>query len=69
MLHALERLFGDRGVDLAALRAEDCLADALDWDSMDVVDLGMELRRHHGVEIPEDIDQIDTIAKLRAFFP
>ncbi|MCB9741069.1 MAG: acyl carrier protein [Alphaproteobacteria bacterium] len=66
VLRSLERLFGDRGVKLSELAAGQSLAEALDWDSMDVVDLGMEFKRSLGVELPEDVEQIDSIAKLVA---
>ncbi|MCB9745668.1 MAG: acyl carrier protein [Alphaproteobacteria bacterium] len=63
---SLERLFGDRGVDLAEVEPGQRLPELLDWDSMDVVDLGMEFKRRLGVELPEDVEQIDTITKLTA---
>lgn len=63
---ALERLFGDRGVVIAELTPEESLTDVLDWDSMDVVDLGLEFRRSLGVTLPEEADAIDTIARLVA---
>ncbi len=60
----LERLFSDRGVDIAALSDAVDLSEALEWDSMDVVDLGMELERCLGVSIPEEVERINSIAKL-----
>lgn len=66
VMRSLERLFGDRGVELSELSAAQRLPEVLDWDSMDVVDLGMEFKRRLGVELPEDVEQIDSIAKLVA---
>lgn len=64
VLESLNRLFGDRGVPLETLGDDDNLAQRLEWDSMDVVDLSLEFRRRLGAPIPEDLDQINTIARL-----
>jgi len=64
---SLKRLFGDRGVEIDALGDDDDLVEALEWDSMDVVDLGMEFERQHDVELPKEAASFDTIRKLVAF--
>mgnify|MGYP002631949495 CR=1 FL=1 len=66
VLASLERVFGDREVELATLSDEDRLDQLLEWDSMDVVDLGMEFKRRHGVKLPEDLEQVNSIGKLAA---
>jgi acyl carrier protein len=64
VIASLESLFGDRDVDIAALGDGDRLDELLEWDSMDVVDLGMEFKRRHGVKLPEDLEQIATVGRL-----
>lgn len=64
VIASLKRLFGDRGVDIDALRDDEDLPARLGWDSMDVVDLGMELERLHGVRLSQAVDEIRTIARL-----
>jgi acyl carrier protein len=64
VIASLESLFGDRDVDIAALGDGDRLDELLEWDSMDVVDLGMEFKRRHGVNLPEDLEQIATVGRL-----
>lgn len=66
---SLKRLFGDRGVNIDALNDETDLIEALDWDSMDAVDLGMEFERAHNVVLPQQAEQFNTISKLLGFFP
>ena len=39
--------------DLSQLKEEDTLRDQLDLDSMDFLDIIMELRKRHKVEVPE----------------
>jgi len=64
---ALERLFGDRGVDIDALKDDDDLSEHLEWDSMDIVDLGMEFERRLEAKLPEEVDAINTISRLVGF--
>ncbi|MDG1479114.1 MAG: acyl carrier protein [Myxococcota bacterium] len=64
---ALERLFGDRGVDIGALKDDDDLSEHLEWDSMDIVDLGMEFERRLDAKLPEEVDAINTISRLVGF--
>jgi len=40
--------------DLDGLNAEQNLRDQLDLDSMDFLDIVMELRKQYGVEVPEN---------------
>ncbi|MGB0370533.1 MAG: acyl carrier protein [Opitutales bacterium] len=39
--------------DLGSLQDEVRLRDQLDLDSMDFLDIVMELRKQHGIEVPE----------------
>jgi acyl carrier protein len=39
--------------DLTAIRPEIKLRDQLQLDSMDFLDIVMELRKRHGIEVPE----------------
>ena len=67
VVEALTRLFGDRGVDIRTLADDDALHERLEWDSMDIVDLGMEFERRLGVTLPEEVGEINTIARLVSF--
>ena len=67
VVEALTRLFGDRGVDISVLEDDADLQERLEWDSMDIVDLGMEFERRLGVTLPEEADEINTIARLVGF--
>jgi acyl carrier protein len=40
--------------DLTDVKSEVRLRDQLDLDSMDFLDIVMELRKQHGVEVPEE---------------
>ncbi|MEO0795624.1 MAG: phosphopantetheine-binding protein [Verrucomicrobiota bacterium] len=40
--------------DLSDIKSEVRLRDQLDLDSMDFLDIVMELRKQHGIEVPED---------------
>ncbi len=39
--------------DLSAIKPEVRLRDQLELDSMDFLDIVMELRKRHGIEVPE----------------
>ena len=39
--------------DLSAIKADIRLRDQLQLDSMDFLDIVMELRKRHGIEVPE----------------
>ncbi len=48
--------------DCSGLDAERALRDQLDLDSMDFLDIVMELRKRYGVEVPEqDYPQLATL--------
>ena len=67
VLEILAELFGDRdGVDVAGLTDASDLAEALDMDSMDVVDLAMELENRLNAEIEGKPSEIKTLAALLA---
>ena len=67
VIEILEQLFGDReGVDVAALTDRSDLAEALDLDSMDVVDLAMELETRLDAEIEGKPSEIRTLPALLA---
>lgn len=40
--------------DLSDIKPEERLRDQLDLDSMDFLDIVMELRKQHGIEVPEE---------------
>ena len=40
--------------DLSAVKPDVRLREQLDLDSMDFLDIVMELRKQHGIEVPED---------------
>jgi acyl carrier protein len=51
--------------DTSTLNDQDSLSNQLNLDSMDFLDLVMELRKRHKVEIPkEDFNQIKTMECL-----
>lgn len=48
--------------DVEAINAEESLRDQLDLDSMDFLDIVMELRKRHKVEVPsEDYPKLATL--------
>lgn len=48
--------------DLSGVKPEVRLRDQLDLDSMDFLDIVMELRKKHGIEVPEeDYPQLATL--------
>jgi acyl carrier protein len=65
VLGILQELFGDRdGVEVPALTDETSLEEALDLDSMDVVDIAMELENRLDVEIEGKPSEIRTLGAL-----
>ena len=44
----------DKDADFATLQADQPLRDQLDLDSMDFLDIVMELRKRHKLQIPEE---------------
>lgn len=49
--------------DVTGLNPEESLRDQLDLDSMDFLDIVMELRKRHKVEVPsEDYPHLATLA-------
>ena len=53
--------------DLSNVKPELPLRDQLDLDSMDFLDIVMELRKQHGIEVPEDdypkLESLDSCAE------
>ena len=48
--------------DVAAISADENLRDQLDLDSMDFLDIVMELRKRHQIEVPsEDYPRLATL--------
>jgi acyl carrier protein len=48
--------------DLSAIKPEVRLRDQLELDSMDFLDIVMELRKRHGIEVPEaDYGQLASL--------
>ena len=60
VLEIIEEIAPDE--DLADVKADVRLRDQLDLDSMDFLDIVMELRKQHGIEVPEE--QYQELASL-----
>lgn len=52
VLDIIEEIAPDE--DLSDVKPEVRLRDQLDLDSMDFLDIVMELRKQHGIEVPEE---------------
>ena len=52
VLEIIEEIAPDE--DLSDVRPDVRLRDQLDLDSMDFLDIVMELRKQHGIEVPEE---------------
>lgn len=50
----IEEIADDDDMDLDALNDEERLRDQLELDSMDFLDIVMELRKQYGIEVPEE---------------
>lgn len=54
--------------DLGNVRHDVRLRDQLDLDSMDFLDIVMELRKQHGIEVPEeDYPQLASLDSCAAY--
>ncbi len=54
--------------DVTGINAEESLRDQLDLDSMDFLDIVMELRKRHKVEVPsEDYPKLATLASCVSY--
>jgi acyl carrier protein len=54
--------------DLSNVRHDVRLRDQLDLDSMDFLDIVMELRKQHGIEVPEeDYPQLASLDSCAAY--
>ena len=54
--------------DTSDLKPEVNLRDQLDLDSMDFLDIVMELRKQHGIEVPEaDYPQLASLDSCAAY--
>jgi acyl carrier protein len=62
----LATLFADRGLDVATLRDEDDLREKMAWDSMDFVDLSMEVRQRLQIRLPDDLTAYTLAALVQA---
>ncbi len=53
--------------DISEVKPDQRLRDQLDLDSMDFLDIVMELRKQHGIEVPEDdytrLESLDSCAE------
>ena len=53
--------------DLSNIKPDVRLRDQLDLDSMDFLDIVMELRKQHGIEVPEEdyarLESLDSCAE------
>lgn len=52
VLEIIEEIAPDE--DVSAVKPDVRLRDQLDLDSMDFLDIVMELRKKHGIEVPEE---------------
>lgn len=50
----IEEIADDDDLNLESLNDEERLRDQLELDSMDFLDIVMELRKQHGIEVPEE---------------
>lgn len=50
----IEEIADDDDLNLDELNDEERLRDQLELDSMDFLDIVMELRKQHGIEVPEE---------------
>lgn len=50
----IEEIAEDDDLNLDSLNDEERLRDQLELDSMDFLDIVMELRKQHGIEVPEE---------------
>ena len=54
--------------DVSAINDEDNLRDQIDLDSMDFLDIVMELRKRFNIEVPEkDYGQLATMASCATY--
>jgi len=54
--------------DLSDVRPDVALREQLDLDSMDFLDIVMELRKKHGIEVPEsDYGELATLDSCAAY--
>ena len=61
ILNILEDIAPDE--DISSIDDNTKLRDQIDLDSMDFVDIGMELRKRFNIEVPEkDYEQLATMA-------
>ena len=65
VLDIIEEIAPDE--DLSDVKADVRLRDQLDLDSMDFLDIVMELRKKHGIEVPEadypELASLDSCAE------
>ena len=52
VIHIINEIAPDE--DTSNLKSEVNLRDQMDLDSMDFLDIVMELRKQHGIEVPEE---------------
>jgi acyl carrier protein len=54
--------------DLSGLNDEERIRDQIDLDSMDFLDIVMELRKVYGIEVPEsDYMELSTLSRAVAY--
>jgi acyl carrier protein len=54
--------------DLSSMNDEDRIRDQIDLDSMDFLDIVMELRKVYGIEVPEDdYMELSTLGRATHF--
>jgi acyl carrier protein len=58
----------DEDADVSTLKSDEALRDQLDLDSMDFLDIVMELRKRYKIQIPEaDYPQLATLDSCAAY--
>ena len=66
VLDIIEEIAPDE--DISAVKPDVRLRDQLDLDSMDFLDIVMELRKKHGIEVPEeDYPQLASLDSCSAY--
>ena len=66
VLDIIEEIAPDE--DISAVKPDVRLRDQLDLDSMDFLDIVMELRKKHGIEVPEeDYPQLASLDSCAAY--
>ncbi len=69
MFEKVQNIIADQlGIDAEEIKPESKLIDDLKADSLDVVELVMELEQEYGIEVPdEDLEKLQTVQNIVDF--